>query len=244
MGKNELSVLDPAQLPSTQNASDNVFDELAKSQDYLGRLQLFTKGKAVDKRLIRGGEYGVPKSAEDITVLGEEIHVLVLARRAKAIDMSDSEAIFVSHDNESDEFKRIAAQSQEKESHCMYGPSFLVYEESTGQFLEFFCGSKSARNVAKEIYPFLPLTAADIEARGLKDEKPHGPLPMTLRSKLVEKGTYTWHVPVVVKRSTPITPPSLEKAIAEINKFINPPADGVERVPEAETKATKKSRAR
>jgi hypothetical protein len=167
-----------------------------------------------------------------------------LARRPKAIDMSDPEAIFVSHDNESDEFKRIAAQSQEKESHCMYGPSFLVYEESTQQFLEFFCGSKSARNVAKEIYPFLALTEGDIAARNLTNEKPHGPLPMTLKSKLVEKGSYTWHVPVVVKRSAPIAAPPIDKVIAEINKFINPPKEGVERMEEPAKPAGKTRRAR
>lgn len=245
MAKNtDLSVIDVNQLPATQRGDDAMFNELAKSQEFLGRLQLYTKGKAVDKGYVRGGQYGIPESADDITVLGDEIHLLVLARRPKAIDMSDPEAIFVSHDNDSDAFKRIAALAQEKESHCMYGPSFLVYEESQGRFLEFFCGSKSARNEAKKIYPFLSLTAADIEARGLTGETPHGPLPMTLKSKLVEKGSYTWHVPVVVKRSTPIQAPALEKLIAEINKFVNPPADGVERVEEPAQKSGKKARQR
>ena len=64
--------------------------------------------------------------------------------------MSDKEAIIVCHDHESDEFKRIAAKSLEKESHCMYGPSFLVFERSSGRFLEFFCGSKSTRCRSEE----------------------------------------------------------------------------------------------
>lgn len=223
MAKNELSVLSPDQLPATSTGTDEQFNELAKSQEFLGRLQLYTKGKAVDKRLIRGGEYGIPVSAEEITNLGEEIDVLVLARRAKAIDMNDTEAILVSYDIESAEFKRIAAQAGEKESGCMYGPSFLVYERSQGVFLEFFCGTKSSRSEAKKIFPFLPLSAADIKERGLTNEEPHGPLPMTLKSKLVEKGPYTWHVPVVSKCSRPFTnTPSLERVIAEITKFTNP----------------------
>ncbi len=238
----DLSVIDVNQLPSTQVGNDDVYNELAKSQEFLARVQLYTKGKAIDKRLIRGGEYGIPESAEEITVIGDEMDILVLARRPKAIDMSDSEAIFVSHDNESAEFQKIAAQSQEKESHCMYGPSFLVFERSSGRFLEFFCGSKSSRSEAKKIYPFLPLTAADIKARGLVDQEPHGPLPLTLKSKLVEKGSYSWHVPVVTKCSRNFTNvPPMEKVIAEINKFIAPKADGVERV---EEKPGKKSRAR
>ena len=82
--------------------------------------------------------------------------------------------------------------------------SFLVFERGTGRFLEFFCGSKSTRSEAKKLYPFLPLTTADIarqQAAGndVDGLEPHGPLPLTLKSRLVEKGTYSWHVPVVVK---------------------------------------------
>ena len=67
--------------------------------------------------------------------------------------MTDTDAVLVNYDPESEEFKRIAATSLDKESHCMYGPSFLVVERSTGRFLEFFCGSKSTRSEAKNIYP-------------------------------------------------------------------------------------------
>jgi hypothetical protein len=243
MADNELSLLETLnQLPSTQVGSD---DELAKGADFLGRLQLFTKGKAIDKGHIRPGHYGIPEAADEITDLGDNIDVLVLARRPKALDMTDKDAIIVSYNNESPEFKRIAAQSMEKESNCMYGPSFLVFERSSGRFLEFFCGSKSTRSEAKKIYPFLPLTEADIKARKLADVPPHGPLPMTLKSKLVEQKTYSWHVPVVVKCSTPFRNlPTRERIVAEITKFVTPKEDGVERVEEPEAKAGKKPRAR
>ena len=36
------------QLPSTQIGSDDQFADLAKSADFVGRLQLFTKGKAIN----------------------------------------------------------------------------------------------------------------------------------------------------------------------------------------------------
>jgi hypothetical protein len=245
MAKNELAVLDLAQLPSTQIGGDDIYDGLAKSAEFLGRLQLYSKGKAIDKGLISPGHYGIPQSGEEITGLGNSIDLLVLARRPKAMDMTDTDALIVSYNNESPEFKRIAAQSMEKESHCMYGPSFLVFERSSGQFLEFFCGSKSTRAEAKKIYPFLPITEADIKARGLTDVEAHGPLPMTLKSKLVEKGSYSWFVPVVVKCSTPFTKlPTGDKIIAEILKFIAPKEDAVERVEEPETKSGKKARAR
>lgn len=244
MAKNEIATVDYTQLPSTQVGGDAMYDDLAKGAEFLARLQLFTKGKPIDKGLIKPGHYGIPESADDITDLGDAIDLLVLARRPKAIDMSDKEAIIVSYNNESPEFKRIAAKSMEKESNCMYGPDFLVYERTTGKFYDFFCGSKSTRQEAKKIYPFMPLTDADIKARGLIDVEAHGPLPMTLKSKLVEKGSWSWHVPVVVKCSVPFSKFPIEKAIEEINKFVAPKEDGVERVEEDSAKTGKKARAR
>ena len=92
--------------------------------------------------------------------------LLPLARRPKAIDMTDMEALVISYDMESEEFKRIAAKSAESDSHCQYGPSFLVYERTTGRFLEFFCGNKSSRIEAEEALP-VPAARqpADIDAK-------------------------------------------------------------------------------
>lgn len=235
MSETNLVPVNFEQLPSTQVGSDDQFMELARSADFLGRLQLYTKGKAVNRKLVGPGNYGIPASDEEVQDLGDEIDVLVLARRPKAIDMTDNEAIIVSYDPECAEFKRIAATSLEKESHCMYGPSFLVFERKTGRFLEFFCGNKSSRNEAKKIYPFLPLTQADIDAKAAAKQDvtglaPHGPIPMTLKSRLVEKGTYSWHVPVVVKCIEAFENlPLMEKVVKEITSFLTVKDNGVER---------------
>ncbi len=61
------------QLPSTQIGSDDQFADLAKSADYIGRLQLFTKGKAINKKLVGPGNYGVPESDEEVIDLGDTI---------------------------------------------------------------------------------------------------------------------------------------------------------------------------
>ena len=242
-----LVPVDFSQLPSTQVGTDDQFLELAKSSEFIGRLQLFTKGKAINKGLVRPGCYGIPESDEEVQDLGNEIRIVPLARRPKAIDMTDTDAVLVNYDPESEEFKRIAATSLEKESHCMYGPSFLVIEESTGRFLEFFCGSKSTRSEAKKIYPFLPLSAADIarqKAAGndVTGLQPHDPLTIVLKSRLVEKGTYSWHVPVVIKATEQFTKwPKKERLFAEITKFVNCKGDGVETVKEP---VGKKQRAR
>jgi hypothetical protein len=224
------------QLPSTQIGTDNQFAELAKGGDYIGRMQLYTKSKANLKGLIPQGHYGIPESDEEIIDLGESVDVLPLARRPKAIDMTDMEALVISYDMETEEFKRIAAKSVEADSHCQYGPSFLVYERSTGRFLEFFCGNKSSRIESKKLFPFLPLTQPGIDAlaaagNDVSNLKPHGPVPVTLKTKVAENRKGTWHVPVVVMCSTPFTRlPSDEAIRREIAKFLAVKDNGVEKV--------------
>ena len=224
------------QLPSTQLGTDDQFAELAKGGDYIGRMQLYTKSKANMKVLIPSGHYGIPESDEEIIDLGPSVDLLPLARRPKAIDMTDMEALVISYDMESEEFKRIATRSAEADSHCQYGPSFLVYERSTGRFLEFFCGNKSSRIEAKKLFPFLPLTQADIDAKAaagndVSDLKPHGPIPVTLKTKVAENRKGTWHVPVVVLCTSPFTKlPSGEVICREITKFLTIKDNGVEKV--------------
>jgi len=224
------------QLPSTQIGTDDQFAELAKGGDYLGRLKLYTKSKDAIKGLITDGHYGIPESEKEITDLGDSVDILPLARRPKAIDMTDMEALVISYNPESEEFKRIQAQSVEADSHCQYGPSFLVYERSTGRFLEFFCGNKSSRRESGKIFPFLPLTQADIDAKAaarnpVGDLKPHGPIPVTLKVEVAENRKGIWHVPVVTKCSTPFTRlPSDDVIRREIVKFLAVKDNGVEKV--------------
>ena len=222
---------DLTNLPSTQ-FDDSVFDDLAKASDFLPRLQLYSKGKAIDKGKVRPGSYGIPMSKDDITDLGNSIDVLVLTRKPKAIDMGDTEAIISVYDPNSDEFKRIAAKSAERDSHCMYGVTFLVFERSTGKFLEFFCGTKSSRGEAGKLYQYMPLSQNEIDAKGLEGVEAHGPLPVTLKSKLVEKGSFSWFVPVVQACSTPIELPEAARVINEIHRFIAVKAPEVEKAPE------------
>jgi hypothetical protein len=191
----------------------------------LDELQIFTKGNAVDRGLIRPGHYGISENDEEVTDLGESINLLALARRPKAIDMTDADAVVTNYDPETEEFKQIAARSLEINSHCVYGPSFLVYEQGTKRFLEFFCGTKATRSKAKEIYPFLPMTASGIARQmaagnDVSGLEPHGPLPLMLKTQLVKKGKYTWHVPVVTKCHTTFTMPTEEQINTEVSAFI------------------------
>ena len=230
MAETALIPLDLSQLPSTQIGTDDDFAQIAKGAEFLGRLQLFTKGKAINKGLVRPGHYGIPESDDEIIDLGDCVDILPLARRTKAIDMSDNEAIVVSYDFKNPEFQRIQAAADTPESGCMFGPSFLVIERSSGRFLEFFCGNKSSRGESKKLFPYLPLSEEDIRQKGLVDQKPHGPIPVTLKSKLVEKRSFSWHAPVVVKCSTPFTRlPANEVILREITKFLTIKDNGVEK---------------
>ena len=228
--------VDLDQLPSTQIGTDDQFADLAKGGDYLSRIKLYTKSKEGMKGLIQDGHYGIPVSDEEVIDLGTSMDLLPLARRPKAIDMTDMEALVISYDTESEEFKRIAEKSKESESHCQYGVSFLVYERSTRRFLEFFCGNKSSRIESKKLFPFLPLTQADVDAKAAAGNKvddlvPHGPIPVTLKVKVAENNKGVWHVPVVVICSTPFTGlPSGDVIVREIQKFLTVKDNGVEKV--------------
>jgi hypothetical protein len=114
----------------------------------------------------------------------------------------------------------------------MYGPSFLVYERTTGKFLEYFAYNASARQEADKMFKYLPLTQAQIDAKkatnpAADEETPHGPLPITLGAKLIEKKTYSWHAPVARKCSTPFNRlPTQEKLVEQVNKFLTVKSEG------------------
>jgi hypothetical protein len=216
-------------LPST----DVVDLSKYKETTFLSRVQLVGKGKLVDKGLIPPGHYGVPVSEEEVTDLGTSIDVLPLAVRNKALDTTTDPPVAI-FDESLDIYQDIKERAGEKDSGCMYGPSFLVFERNTGQFYEFFCGNKSARMEAGNIGQYLPVSDAKAEEF---DVEAHGPIPCTLRAKYIERPRYSWHAPQVGKCSTPITNlPSIEKVVEEIEKFINPKVNGPEMADEEESR--------
>lgn len=234
-------------LPSVELADDAIFNDLARPADFLARLQLYTKGSAVNRKLIGPGEFGIPVGDNEIIRLGESVDLLALARRPKAMDLSDKEAIVVSYDAKSPVFADIKARSQGQDSGCMWGVSFLFIERTTGGLVEFFAGTKSTRVEAGKIYPFLPLTPEAIEAKKAAGEdvtglEPHGPLALTMKSKLVETAKFSWHVPVVIPCSTPFTRlPPVETINEAVAKFLTVKDGGVEK---ADPKTATNRRAR
>lgn len=193
---------------STQD--DKAFAALTRKGDYLRRIQLYSKGTAINRRLILPGQYGIPGSDDAVDVtLGDSFDILVLSRRPKAVNMSDTKNIIESFDANSDVFKEIITLSEGKDSGCMWGVELLVYERTTQEFLTFFFGSKTMRGEVGKTFDFLP-----------KEDKPL--MPCTLTSRVIETEKYSWHAPVISPCSLPIEGMDMEQAMVEITKFKNP----------------------
>jgi hypothetical protein len=198
---------------------------LAKGGEFLDRIQLYTKGRAIDQGLIAPGHYGVPNGDDSIKDLGVEIDILPLCCRPKALDLRDKDAIVTNYDATSETFKTIRELGGLQDSGCMYGLTFLLFERSTGSFFELFCGTKSMRTESTKIANFLPMpeeAAAILEEKKGIHVEPHGPLACTLKAKYVTKRNYGWHVPVCVQCSTPFTNlPPLDVLQSEVTKFMS-----------------------
>lgn len=223
--------MDFTNLPSTNVVEDEVFDDMSSGGDYLSRVQLFSKGEKVNEGLIPPGHWGIPVG-EKIIDLGKTMDVLPLARRAKALDISDRDNVIENFDPKSDEYARIAGLATVNDSGCMVGPSILFYERSQGMFVEWFANNTSSKIECKNLYPKLPCNAAQAEKLGCE---PHGPIPTTMSIRL-KKGKYSYHVPEVNNCSTPFTNlPSMDKIVKEVEKFLNPPKNEDEKVEESAT---------
>lgn len=199
-----------------QESKELAFDAVSKSGDYLSRLQLMTSSSAKCKT----GDFPINHYAivrdQDFTDLGKTIDVIVLEMRPKALDMNSDDGLLMVYDHEDSEFKRIQKESDVKDSGCMFGPEFLVWLPSAGQFLTFFMGSKSARRESPQLNSKLGQAA-------------------TLGSHQIKTRTYTWFAPLISSCSTPpANLPEQEDIDIEVEKFRNPPKNEVETVTDGE----------
>lgn len=218
---NALATL-KANLPALNTQDLGQLDEVAKGSQFLPRIQLITKGKYVDTGKIAPGHWGVPQAGgEDIEDLGEKIDIIPFSFRPKAMDVSDREAIVTVYDTKDPEFGRISTAP--KNTGCIWGPTFLVYERNTRKFYELFFSNASGRAEAGKLRPFLPQEAND----GV-------PGVATLGIRYKKTKDYGWHVPVITKCTMPFADedlPSGEQLLAEIEKFMKMEG-GVEKVTE------------
>jgi hypothetical protein len=167
---------------------------------------------------------------EEIDDLGEKIDIVPFSYRPKALDVSDREAIITVFDVKDPEFQRI--KNAPKNTGCMWGPSFLVMERSTGKLYELFFGNISGRTESGKLKPFLPSEANKGQ-----------PSAASLGIRYKKMPDYGWHLPVITKCSEPFDPANVkfteEQLNQEIEKFLNP-EKGAEKVDEEEAKKMKK----
>jgi len=192
--------------------SDEVFDDEVKSSGFMPRVQFVTAN--TDKG--KSGEFPLNHFAivqgDDYTDLGDQIDVLILTWRLKAIDFSGDQVIN-SYDKDDDTYKQIKERSTVRDSRCMYGPEFLIWLPKYTTFATFFCGSKSAHFEAKLFKVRIGLGA-------------------TFFPRKIKSAKHTWYIASVKPCNSPFDRPDLEKAKAVADKFNNPPKQVIELAPE------------
>lgn len=185
---------------------ENEYAGLAGGMEFLPRLQLSGATSDLAKEgKVPIGTYTLVETKEKYTDLGKQINVFILGLRLKALEISKTgDGISSFYDPKSDDFKRIANASQDRDSGCLAGPEFLVYIPSQKRFATFFMASKSMRNEAPSVKALLGKAA-------------------TLQVAMAEnKKKQKWHVPKTLPCTIPLDPPDQTEFASVSNKFRNP----------------------
>jgi hypothetical protein len=199
----------PAETLGVNKYDDDAFDSVAKASAFLPRVLLCGGSTGIVKKgKFPVNNYGLSHSKDNVDVLGTELDVWVLAWRPKAISFENE--VINTHDHTSEEYKRIDALKDTKDSGCQAGPEFLFYLPKEGKFATMFFASKTLRRAAPEVKGFM------------------GKL-VTLGIEIIEVGNYIWPGPLMSDCVTPHDLPPADELAEEMNKFNNPPKPTVER---------------
>jgi hypothetical protein len=208
---NDLIPAEAFPIAESKYADDKAFDVVATGGAFLPRLQLYGGNSEQCKEGKIGiGRWGIQKGKE-VVDLTNQVDVLVLAWRPKAMQLG--EEVIAVYNPASDEFKRIVAQSEVKDSGAMFGPEFLIYVPSQSAFVTYFANSKTARREAPQIKALMRKAA-------------------TFKTQLIKTKKYSWHGPVVTPCSTPFDLPPMDDIKVQMEKFNNPPETDVEAAPD------------
>lgn len=194
-----------------QQPGDDIFNSVANGGKYLPRIQMFGgNSEAVKSGKVPMAHYALVTGKDQYQDLGDTVDSVPIAWRPKAMDVGGEEVISV-HDHTDPEFARIQAQSEVKDSGCMFGPEFLLWLPDIKKFVSLFMSSKTARR----------------EAPAIRDRIGK---PTTLGVTYIKTQKYSWHGIVAKPCSTPFDLPTDEAVEEEVEKFLNPPKTEVERV--------------
>lgn len=227
--QNQLSIPESAG-PLVVYSPEDILASTAGAE-YLPRLQI----TAMNSKLVAGrkalpGDLVCVWTAENLKQLGQEQDILFITMRPKALRIDEKAGTILQYFNRnSDEFKKVQADSMVNDSGCMFGIEFLVYVPQIDAFAGFFCGSKTNRREAPAILK-------------LMNKKPdtelpeYGPAMVTIKSFLIETTKYQWFGFKAIKCSAaPAKEPNPDELIEQIKKFNHPPESKVEKVDTAAT---------
>lgn len=161
------------------------------------------------------GTYAIVKDKDNYTDLGKQCNLFVCGLRLKALEIIQGPegGVYNFFDPKSEEFKRVANLSNEKDTGCLAGPEFLVYIPATKQFATFFMASKSMRNEAPSVKALLGKAAS---------------LTVALAEN---KKKQKWHVTKALPCTIPLDVPPPEELSAQLLRFRNPVSSNVRRAP-------------
>jgi hypothetical protein len=218
---NQLDIFKNAGL-KTSAYDDAAFEQMATASGYLPRLTQFTDASAVvKKRELTVGFYLV-SGKDDRVPLGEDVDVVPISWRFKALDTSAGKPVS-STDPNSDLFKSIAARAKGANSNCQAGIEFLVWIPAVAKFGTYLMGSKTALKEAAKLKPFLGCA-------------------VQIKTHTYENDQNIWQGPKVFEASVPPTVLPDAQLLADTNeRFLNPPAEEApEAVEEAKEGKTRK----
>lgn len=207
MTENAMIPVSELNLPSKYNK--DAFSKVSKASAYLERIQLLGGNSGIVKRgQFPMNHYGLAKNKDNFEDLGEEFDGLVLSWRPKAMEIGKE--ILSLYDPEDSEFDRIVQMSEVQNSGCMYGPEYLIWLPKQEKFATLFCSSKTLRRASDDIQDRLGKYA-------------------TFSVNIIDNGKYVWPGPVIEDCTTPHPLPEMERVKEEIDKFVNPPKNEVEK---------------
>ena len=218
-------------VPEVANKFEKDFAKFATGL-YLPRLSLEgSNSNNVKQDKIQKGSYALITGRDTFEDLGKRVDVLVLTYRSKALDLSDKKNILTSYDKSSPLFKSIMEKAQTKTSDkkgYMFGLEFLLYipgAKNAQKFATFFCGNPTSRVAARNFAPVLKRAA-------------------TLKSEIINNGTYIWEGPVILPCNTELLSyPSQDEMKAQMDTFLNPiEGESPEMADDEETSATDRVR--
>jgi len=185
---------------------------VASTSKFFKRVQVYSgKSAAVNEGIIGVGHFGIKGAGEDvIDDLDKSFDALVCAGKPKAMSIN-GDMILSYFEEDSDPYKDIIDKSEIKDSGCMYGPEFLLWNPSRG-FFTFFMSSKTLRKDSKSVFSRLR-KAANFETR------------------LIKANNYSWHG-ITCRDCTGFPElPDMELLQETMERFLNEKSSNVEAAP-------------